>query len=567
MTIVGIRPFSCADLGGSRVPSLFSEIRRRRVLRTVTIYLAGAWLLIEVSSTIFPELGMPDWSVRVVIGLMAAGFPVAVVLSWIFDINLDGIRRTDPVAPPPTVAVPADLPEPPERSVAVLPFVNVSGDEQNTYFTDGISEELINRLSRQEGLSVPARTSSFALRDSGLDVRAVAARLGVRHVLEGSVRRDGDRVRITARLVEAARGYQLWASSFDRQIDDIFEVQSGIARAISRALEVALSESDDESPDEAEPPTQNIEAYECFLRGRFLWQKRGALAIQGATRILAQAVELDPTFAEAHAALAGARAVLHEYTAESLDADFHDAHAHAECALQLKPDLAAAHAVIGYMGLRRWDWEQAHESLARATALDDADPLNHQWHSNFLNDVGRLDEALAEAIRAVDLDRLSPMANIILAVNYTLQGDDEMAVKHADVASEFQVGGLVPAYVRFLASLRAGRYDEAVAIRSKSLTLSGKMATWVEPAVAAMADASKLDAGLAALDEAAGRDWITDSALLVQYILLGQADRAFDLAERAVRDKSLEHTWFMLPEAAPMRSHPRFLELAGQVDR
>ncbi len=602
--------------------AFFSEIRRRRVLRTVTIYLAGAWLLVEVSSTIFPILDLPDWWSRVVVILLAAGLPVVIVLSWIFDVDFGGIRRTEDLDRA-TPAAPADTRQPPPpNSVAVLPFVNVSNDPENAYFSDGISEELIDRLARFPGLRVPARTSSFAFRDSDADIATVAARLKVRYVLEGSVRRDGSRVRIAARLVDAVPGYQRWAQTFDREIEHIFDLQADIAQSIVGAIESTITASEtriaaalpqsegyvldtemgpsatfptgdepcpgpvdpgdpfvapdapvavdagaataDDEPGSA-PPTRNIEAYEHFLRGRYLWGKRGAMAIRGAINVLQKAVDLDPAFAEAYALLACARATLHEYSGESREADFDKAREHARYAIQLDGSLSAPRAALGYMSMRTWDWDEADRHLSQAVAKDDTDPLIHQWYSNFLNDVGRLDEALDEARRAHDRDPVAAMSNTIVAFNYMLHGMDAEACRHAAVAREFGVGGPVPDYVDYLAALRSNRYADAEDTLTGMLRRAGKRTDWAAPVVAALADEAATQAALEALADLDGKDRFVANARFVQYILLGQPDPVFSHARRQLADRSLNHTWLMLPEAAALRETAPFVDLMRRM--
>lgn len=547
----------------------FAELARRRVYRTTAYYLAGAWLTIEVSATIFPMIdGMPEWAPKAVLVLAVVGLPVALILAWFFDLE-PKIVRTEPAEVDGEGSA-SSLPTPHKNSIAVLPFVNMSQDPDNEFFSDGISEELLNLLSKQSGLKVAARTSSFAFKKKQTDIPTIAKRLGVRTVLEGSVRRAENRVRISGQLVEASTGYQLWSETFDMVLEDIFAIQDHIASAIVEALKGSLGLGEKTGPALSDhPPTTSVEAYQHFLRGRYLWERRGETAIRGAITALEKAIELDSEFAKAYSALSAARAVLHEYSGEQREIDFAIAEPLAHQAIALDPTLDEPHAVLGYINMRRWNWAESEAEFIRALSMEPNDPLPHHWFSNLLNDLGRHDEALSEALKAYELDRVSPMTNNVLAFNYALIGDDGLALKHITIAREFGVGGLIPDYVDFFRQLRSGDYEAAIDTWEKSLKRYNKDASWVRPVVEAFADPSKLDVALATLADAQHEDRISGHALFVQYILLGQADLVFDFADQKLADHSLVHTWLFGFEAKPLRGHPRFLTLMqsmGLVD-
>jgi len=545
---------------------LISEIRRRRLFGTAAIYAAGAWLLLQVGVTLIEIVGLAEWTKRALLVLLLAGFPVALVLAWFFDINRKGITVT-PDADASAKAGPAQVPSvqpPPGHSIAVLPFVNMSSDSEHEYFSDGITEELLNSLAALHDLKVAARTSSFAFKGKNTDIRTIAGQLGVRNVLEGSVRWAGARVRITAQLIDAEHGYHLWSQIFDREIEDIFAIQSEIAVAIADALKLHLGREAAQAL-EAAAPTTSMDAYHCYLRARHLWQRRGETAIRSAIDEYRKAIALDPRYARAYASLAAAHAVLPEYTGESREVSFALARPLALKALELDNTLGEAHGVLSYMHFWRWEWEQAEESLLRALALDAQDPQLHQWYCNLLNDLARHDDALVEARKAYELDPVAPIVNWVLAICHAVRGEDAPALHHAAIARELGAVPLPLGYVELLAQLRRGDYSAARTSWERALTTLGRDISWVEPVIAAMADRARLDDASAALERARGAGIIAPNTLLLFYVLLGLADEAFAIAESKLADHSLTHLWLLLPEGAPLRADPRFVDMTGRM--
>jgi len=549
----------------------FRELRRRHVLRTSAIYVAAAWALIQVADTTFPIFDLPPVYTRYVTVALAAGFPVVVLLSWIFDI-VHGVPTVTEPLPGETGPRPAEEPaytiteSTPDRSIAVMPFVNVSNDPDNEYFSNGIAEELLSLLSALPDLKVAARTSSFAFKDKKVDVREIADRLGVRHVLDGSVRRVADRVRISAQLIDARSGYQLWSNRFDRELNDIFAVQDEIASSIVHALNDTLDEYHPEPVAVRDHvPTANIEAYQIYLRGLYLWQRRGETAIRGAIAALEQAVNMDPAFTDAISLLAIAHAALHEYSGEDRELGFSIATPLAQQAIELDPGSGKPLAVLGYMAVRRWDWANADKWFRQALALEPGEPLVHQWYSNLLNDLGYREQAQSHAMTAYQIDRLSPQANNTLALAFLVLGRDEAARKHVAVAREFGLGSPVPDYVDYIGHLRRRDHAAAVQVMNGLLVRRKADTAWVEPVVAAVLDDSKTPAARQALSQAVDNATVTSSMALMQYTLLGQSDEIYEMANGQVEDHTLVHLWLLLPECAAVREDPRFLQLMARM--
>ncbi len=279
----------------SPIVRFYGELKRRKVLRVGAVYAVVSWVVVEIASVMFPELLLPDWSVRLMIALLVMGFPVALVLAWAFDLKPEGIRP-DPGSRGRTGGyIPAneeEIPLPPKEgfdSIAVLPFLNLSNDPDNEYFSDGISEELLNRLCKLPQLTVASRTSSFSFKGKDVDMGTVASRLGVDAILEGSVRRSGDRVRISAQLIDGRSDRHLWSENYDRELTDVFAVQDEIARNIVNALELSLTPAQRQLIKRDEIAT-NIDAYDFYLRGRY-FVERGD--VETGQKMFENAIEVD----------------------------------------------------------------------------------------------------------------------------------------------------------------------------------------------------------------------------------------------------------------------------------
>lgn len=434
----------------------YGELRRRKVVRVALFYLVAAWAAIEVASVVFPELMLPDWSVRLLIVLAAAGFPFAIVLAWVFDITPEGVQRTLPAESPaagsPAIAAPAVPAPPPERSLAVLPFRNIGGDRDNEYFCEGLAEDLMIVLARVRGLRVAARSSSFAFRDDTSDIRTIGERLNVASVLEGSVRKDGRQLRIAVRLIDTADGYQRWAQVFDRELGAIFEIQREISRAVVDALDVEIYGG--QRPEVA-PGTHDIEAYNLYLMGRHQFHKRTEASLQKAVAFFRQATERDPNFALPYTGLADAYVLLSDTgeaygripVAEAITL----AAPMVERALELGPRLAEAHASRGFLDRVRLDFSGAERALRRALELDPDYAPAHVWLALTLSDLGRLREARDEFERAYRADPLSPIVGTNLGFSHLQFGAFDAArecfERVMEIAPEFPVAYAGMAYL------------------------------------------------------------------------------------------------------------------------
>ncbi len=402
--------------------SFIAELKRRNVFKVTAIYIVVGWLVLQAVDIVFPALNLPDWTITLVVALLVVGFPFALILAWAFELTPQGIRRdtgidvADPPSPPPAAApdqnrtATAPRPAPanvtPDRSIAVLPFVNMSGDAENEYFSDGLSETLLHMLTKVGDLRVAARTSSFAFKGRNEDVREIGEKLDVESILEGSVQKAGNRLRITAQLINTRTGDHLWSENYDRTDDDIFAVQDDIADSVVSALQVKLLGA--VSGEAGGRGTENAEAYNLFLRGRFLLAQRNLDAAKRALECFESAASLDPGYAAAHCGIGEVIWQLASSFGErSISEAYPRARAAVDRSLELDPDLALAYAVLASFKMDfHWDVEAAERASLRALELDPGNAELQYRHSRFLTVLARWDDAQSYLDRAMVLDPL-----------------------------------------------------------------------------------------------------------------------------------------------------------------
>jgi TolB-like protein len=420
----------------NRGGNLLHRLRERGVLRVAASYAVIAWLLLQIADVTLEPLGLPKWVLTALIIAVAVGFPVAVGLAWFLEIGPHGIERdTAPEgAPRPSarglrhyadfvvigvllVAVvvllvrQSDLgkPKPPENpAIAVLPFENLSGDPEQEYFSDGLADELLDRLGRVPGLKVIARSSSFGFKGKDLDAKTIAERLGVTTLLEGSVRRDGQRLKLTARLVDGATGQQVWSGSFDRELIDLFAVQAELATAVVEAIVPAAKGSPAET---SVAPTTDLNAYDLYLASRSQLVLRTFNSIPKSVELAEQAVRLDPDFAQGQAQLANSLAFLAlmglDRSPEEQASLRRRAEAAVHKALALDPDLSEAHGAYANL-LRDTDRPGAGEQYERALELNPNNAATWHDYAVFLGNSGKRPESTRATARALELDPRQP---------------------------------------------------------------------------------------------------------------------------------------------------------------
>lgn len=444
------------------MPRLLKELGRRKVLRAAALYVAVAWGATEIFTFLFERFGFPDWTIRLIAALFVAGFPVAMFLEWTFDIGADGVRHTPPGSPQGRLAIAAAavlliggttglmylirpaahpaLPDaqeiaftPPARSIAVLPFeIFAAEGNELEWLGDGFAETLLHYLSQVDSLQVTARTSAFSFKDRDVGIRQIGRALNVATVLEGSLQKSGETLRITAQLIDTRDGTHLWSQVYHRPSTNLFDVQDEIAKVVVAKLLDALTAA----PPPVRRTTSSPKAYELYLLGRHHWHKRSAEAIQTAIGYFQQAIHYDPGYALAWSGLADSYSVLPDYTpAEFAEMD-DAASSAARTAIQLAPDLAEGHASMGLVHMRLSEYEDAEAAFEQAIALNTNYAMAHHWRGRALALRGRFTAALQHHRRALTLDPLAPVINLNLGLDLTYRGSYDQAIERFERAME-----------------------------------------------------------------------------------------------------------------------------------
>ena len=430
---------------------VFSELRRRNVDRMAVLYLVAAWLIMQVAEVLIGLQVLLSTIGPILFKVLAVGFPISLVISWYFEITPEGIKRERDVNRVESITQITGrrldllvisvliaavtlfaldkwwISEPPEQSIAVLPFVNMSGDPAQEHFSDGISEELLHRLAQVSELHVAARTSSFHFKNKNIPIAEIALQLGVRSVLEGSVRRAGNKVRITAQLVSAGDGYHIWSKTYEREFDDIFAIQDEIASQVVNALKVTLLR--DEETRLNRRPTTNLSAYNEYLLGRQKMARRTSAALQEAVRHFEEAVYLDSEYALAFVGLADAYILLGRYGALDISVVLANAAPAAERALELDDKLGEAHASLGAVRLWQGDLPAAEQSYKKALDLNPSYASAYHGYALLMRwGYARKEEALALHRMALELDPLSTPINMAVVEDFHELGRFEEAL-------------------------------------------------------------------------------------------------------------------------------------------
>ena len=556
------------------VRSLVSELRRRRVFRVAAVYVVGAFAALQGADILAPALHLPDGTMTVLVVLAILGLPVALGLSWVFDLGPGGIERTPPAVAASALVDRGDaaLPGPGPVSatdtprVAVLPFLNLSPDPDNEYFADGITEDVIAHLSKISALRVISRASVMHLKKRQGTIGEMARRLGATTVLDGSVRRNGDRVRIVAQLVDAATDRHLWAEIYDRELTDIFAIQTDVALHIATALEAELSA--DERTRIRREATTSMEAYQLSLKGRHHFLRFTPEGQRRSIEFFRRAIEVDPSYALAYAQMALAYTELADSGAMPGDEARPGATRAADTALRLDPLLAEAHYAAGYVrAVLLFDWEGAEAAYRRAIELCPSCAEAYDLYGRLCSGLGRYDDALALVRKAQALDPFTvrvDLANVLLRA-----GRYDEALPEATAAMEFD-----PEYDRAQATLgwaylRLGRTDDGIAALRRAVELAPDYAQWTAQLGQALAEAGRVDearAVLRDLEERAATGFVAPYHLAFVHTGLGDHGRAIDLLERALEagDGAVYAVGgsFLF---TPLRSHPRFQSLLERI--
>jgi TolB-like protein len=582
--------------------SLFAEFKRRNVFKVGGAYLVVAWLAVQVVSIAFPAFEAPPWALRVFILLAMLGFPVALLMAWAFQATPEGLQReasttgnkrmlaigaglgalalawyflappavrdaAKPATAPAVATVAPAAPTAPRKSIAVLPFVNMSADKDNEYFSDGIAEEILNALAKVDGLKVAGRTSSFQYKGRSENLQAIGAALGVANVLEGSVRKQGDKVRITAQLIQASDGYHLWSETYDGDLADVFELQERIARSITDELKVVLEGA--QAKRLVNTGTANTEAYSLYLQASGIFNRREGARMPEAIELLGQATRLDPQYARAYSRLAAVHAISGNYRTIPAEQVLADVQAAAKRASELDPTLGEPYAALGlaYGAQRRFGEER--EAFARALELEPDDITANVWNSFSLIRTGYRREGTRVLDRALALDPLLPIALMWRSMEHIDAGEIEAAERAVRLAAEGQLMFVGLGQFR----IDRERGDTAAAIRHLGEAIAVFDAEFPEGSNEVFARGCFGDA--AARTEALRRiDAYLDAdpaavAGLVPFVLLclGERERALDVIERGPtsNDALFMPGLFRAKEHPGLLESPRFTTMARRI--
>ena len=586
-------------------PSFFDELKRRNVLRAAAFYAASAWLLVQVATQVFPFFHIAEWVVRWIVVAAGIGFPFAMLFSWFYEWTPQGLQLESQIPPNESItrqtgrkldrwiiailalAVVLLLANTfvlhrdteagtasvvPEKSIAVLPFDNLSHDPDNAYFSEGIQDEILTRLAKIAELKVISRTSTQRFQSSPDNLPEIARQLGVAHILEGSVQKSGDQVRVNVQLINAATDAHLWAEIYDRRLVDIFAVESEIAKSIADTLQAKLNGNAAQVL--ASRPTDNPEAYELYLKGRYFWNRRTGQNLQKAAVYFQQAIEKDPNYALAYAGLADCHVLLPAYPelGSRPREEFPKALAAARKAVALDDSLAEAHTSLARVLASTYQLPAAMTEFQRALALNPKYATAHQWLGECLQSQGRLEEGLAELKRAQELDPLSLVINALLgfALDSVGKTDEAIAQFHKTIEMDPNFFNSHDLFGNVLE--RHDRLKEAVVEYETAHAMGADPIPTAELArvyylVGRKAEAEQLWDQLKALSE---RQYVPAYSLAVVQLAFGNKDEAMRLLEKSYEDHAPFDTadlgWILIDHRLdPLRDDPRFKNLVSRI--
>ena len=557
--------------------NFFAELKRRNVYKVAVAYVVVAWLLIQAASIFLPAFEAPSWVMKFLIVIVVFGCPVVLVLSWAFELTPEGIKLESEIepnksiarrtgrkiigitivlavlaaglmffqimrSPPSAVAtkIAAPVAEPIEnKSIAVLPFDNLSHDPENAYFSEGIQDEILTRLAKIGDFKVVSRTSTEKYKSSPENLREIARQLGVAHILEGSVQKTTDQVRVNVQLINALNDAHLWAETYDRKLTDIFAVESEIAKAVAENLQAKLNGRAEKVL--AARPTENPQAHELYLKGRYFWDKRTTQNLEKAIGFFQQAIDLDPNYALAYAGLGDAHSIVPIYAGTPPKDDVPKALAAARKAVEIDDSLAEAHTSLANALVMNLPLATAEPEFRRAIELNPNYATAHQWFGECLFGEGRYPEALAELERAHELDPLSLIINASYGMALAGAGRTAEAIDQLHKAIDLEPN-LIAAHSMLGQTFEAeGKLSEAIAEYDKVRELTPTPASYAVLAFA-HAKAGRRAEARKILDKLTNQSqdrYVSAYALAVVHLALGENEEGLRFLEKAFDDRDI----------------------------
>ena len=541
--------------------NFFDELKRRRVYRVAIAYVVGGWALAQGVAQVLPVFDIANWVVRLIVLFIILGFPAALVLSWFFDLTRYGIVRTPSAEPAGRIdTLPAARPS--EKSIAVLPFSDLSSGGEHDYFADGVAEEIQSALARVSGLRVAARRSSFWFKGKEAQLTEIAKKLNVEHVLEGTVRREGNHLRIRAELIDTRAGFTMWSETFDRELAGIFALQDEITRAIVEALKLKLNIAT------ASPATRNAEAYDIYLRARALGAHSDERSLEQQIALLREVLAKDPHYSAGWAELACAHASIADAYRAPLEVLSTMRHA-ALMTVQSDETAGAGHIWIGAVALiYDWNFPLAKHELERAIALEPNSSDARRWYAWYLARVERdLVRARAQIALARILDPLYTWPIWWESYIAIAQDDHTAALRSAEQVIEIDPHFFYDEDPIAHVYLAMGRWPEAVK-RYQSLPASTFSLPNFELAIcyAHTGETARAKQILTELEAVARRRYVDQTRLAAIYAALGDKDQAFAALERASKDRSARVSApRFYPWLTPLFDDPRFAAFENKI--
>jgi TolB-like protein/Flp pilus assembly protein TadD len=590
------------------VKNFFSELKRRNVYKVAIAYIVGGWALSQGIAQVFPVFDVPNWTIRLIVILIIVGLPIALVLAWSFEITPEGIKRTETADAMPATArrkkhvwiyivvIGAILSiglfflgrysainEAPrqseattgilQKSIAVLPFDNLSRDPDNAYFTEGVEDEILTRLAKVSDLKVISRTSTQHFKSAPENLPTIAKQLGVVNILEGSVQKAADQVRVNVQLISAMTGAHLWADTYDRKLTDIFAVESDIAKSIAETLQAKLTGSAEQVL--ASKPTENAQAHELYLRGRYFWNRRTGENLKKAAEYFQQAIEKDPKYALAYSGLADCHVLLPVYPELGSNPrdELPQAFAAARKAVQLDDTLAEAHASLARALASNLQLAVATSEFNRAIELNPNYATARQWFGECLQSQGRFDEGLAELKRAQELDPLSLIINSLLGFALDTVGKSDQAIAQLRKTVEIDPNFWIAHFYFGNVLEHRGQLKEAIVEYEKSNALQPNDPYSIADLargyflVGRKSEAEQLWDKLKSLSE---RQYVPAYSMAVVQLTFGNKDEAIRLLEKSYADHapfdSADLGWILIDHRLDsLRSDPRFKNLITRI--
>ena len=585
-----------------KIDNFFFELKRRNVYKVAVAYAVVSWLLIQAASILLPTFEAPTWVMKVLVLVIVLGFLPGLIFSWAFEITPEGIKLESEIASNESITrrtgrkivaittvlavIAAGLfvyqlvrskttitPRQSEaatgsnKSIAVLPFDNLSRDPDNAYFCEGVQDEILTRLAKVADLKVISRTSTQHFKSAPDNLPEIAKKLGVMHILEGSVQKASDQVRVNVQLINALTDAHLWADTYDRKLTDIFAVESEIAKTIAETLQAKITGSEKNSI--AKAPTANPEAYELYLKGRFFWNKRSGVDLRKAIEFFNQAIAQDPNYALAYAGLADSYLLLPNYGGAPTADVVPPARAAVTKALELDDSLAEAHASLGLLDTLDLRLERAITHFERAVQLKPNYATAHHWLGLGHLSLGHFDQAIAEAKRAAELDPLSVIINADCAWTYACAHRLDEAEAQARRTLEIDPRFFLAHY--YLGGVRQakGQLPEAISEFQQAFDLNGDSYSLAMLGQAYARTGNKAEAQkiVAQLNEQAKSRHVAPYAWALLYLGLGDKKRAIDELETAYQRGDTNYLFVLKvdPLFDDLRGQPRFDALVRKI--